>query len=1068
MTLRLTDPVSYAEPIDHWPIPRASKYIASPDLERLCRDIERYSRRRVSGRSYLIAGHRGVGKTSLAMRAVKIVATRVMTESVLQTSSYLDGGPFQRPLLVKLEGPSMLAETRVRAEMATKPPKKAPDKPAPEKEGADAGEDAEEDERQAPCEDQGDARAHAALVQITIGLYRALAAEAATGFRAHALCSADQPPGDQLERAAQLALDLDGGAEAGRLREYWAALGRLDKGVFWPESSDDSFAMHGMHDQGLREITALATAAQAFQVCTGRIRYETKVKDSLVRQRISELKASSDIREALNRLGTLGLGALTGVSILASVNSGGAALAGGLAVWLLGSITLNRSEKRTRTNDRHIDYSFIRDTSPETLGRDLPVVIERVREAGLAPVFVIDELDKVPDAPKALSDIVGKLKHLIADYGFFCFLVNRDCFDAIESKVRNHSYPSEHTLFGARMLLRPDPAATLSYLLDLIEFDPAEPQAGQARAAFALTAMHAAQLNFTDLMRQLSRSQHGKPNTIGTISELVAQRKLIIASFQLAIDETLRNALVVERMDDDPVFAQLAMDTVYYPARCLRKGVFIIDPSAEALRDHLVQRMTQDGGRDTPLKDGDAAEAAIVFPLSDADLGRLHTALVDMLRTLADLDTLRIRLGQRNASGLEGDPLPGDYRLASIPPVDVAGVCEELVDGRFRFLFGADGESLRRDPTVLTRNDKARAKQLIAYARELKSLISESGTSLDELARTPLLESVAASTIDEAIAELETAIRLNEANAEVFQHLSTLDRLAAEIRRNDEPLGALLLIVASLRRDVPEAELILPSITRLIRFQSPPNRWIKGREQAPNHPVAHEEKKLRSWRKEFGKWLLPAPGIGNHLGSGIAPYMMVTEPLRRYFRSASKPPLLEVTYSMLIDAVRGTLPASALTSDMRRMTVDDWTSLALDACPAPQQEGAQAPYWMLIAALRGLGFGREALLALADTDLGPSLIDSGFVVETQGMTSEACFDLAMEFAEDAPPRRAGILVIQDAETGFGASPPNRKVPALVVDVLQYQGYIQVFEWLTALGIIVGRTVGADSVNEIDL
>ena len=1060
MTLRLADPLTYNTTLDDWPLPPTSKFMESQELQRLRQDIDRHVRGRAGGRSYLIAGHRGVGKTSLTTMAVELLASTILLESVRETTAFFGDGPLHRPLLVKLEGPSMLEEQRIPTAKPTPGPKPADRKPGAKDDGKD---DEESDEGETPPADGTVAAgAHAALVQITIGLYRALAAEAAKGFRAHALSTADVPLGDRPERAAQLALDLDGGVDAGRLRGYWTGIGRLTGGVFWPPLADANSTKKAVPDQGVREITALATAAQAFQVCTGRISYATKVKDSLLRSRIRELKGSSDIRQALRQLGTLGIGALTGVSILAATGTGPSALVGGLAVWLLGSLTISWSDKRTRTDTRSVDYSFIRDSSLATLGRDLPVVIQRVREAGLVPVFVIDELDKIPDAPRALADLIAQLKHLIADYGFFCFLVNRDCFETIEDKVRNYSYPSEHTLFGERLLLRPNPAFMLAYLLDLIAFDGEDPQTGHARAAFALNAMHEARLNLTDLRRFLSRFQRNEKMEIGTIAELTAQRRLIVASVQLAIDETLRDPLLTERMDDDPLFAQLAMDCVYYPSRLWQKDILVIDPSADALRAHLQLRMQQASAE--PPQDPAHPPAPASFPLSDHDLGRLQGALVSMLRLLTNTEQLRKKLGDRNASGIDGVPILGDYRLASIPPANVSAICEELSDGRFRFLFTGTGEPAEGDPWVMTREEKVRAKQLLAYVDELQLMVRESSTTLDELALTPFLESVAASTIGDAQAEVRAGLRLGEANAEIRQHIETLERLVAEVKRNGAALGSLLLLSASLRRDAPNAVSIVPKILRLVRFQKPPAQWVSGLQDRPVYKLPGDQPNLKTWRQDFRKWLLPSPGTVPW--TPITPYTTLIDPFRSYFANGKKGGELLVDYPTLLEAVRGNLPATALRADLSRMSADDWSALALAAVPRRRVKATPAPYWMLILALRGLGFGQDALLKLADRELGQSLHESGFMVETEGMTAEVCFALALEFARDAPKRRGGILVIDGPENKFGAHIPNQKLPALVVDILDFKDYLPFLEWLIALDVIVGRTVGLDRETEI--
>jgi hypothetical protein len=86
------------------------------------------------------------------------------------------------------------------------------------------------------------------------------------------------------------------------------------------------------------------------------------------------------------------------------------------------TLTSARAHRQTVSTE----YHFLRDRSVETLDRELPLVIERIRDAGLAPVFLIDELDKIDDLESSMAQLVQRMKHLVADYSFFCFLTDRD------------------------------------------------------------------------------------------------------------------------------------------------------------------------------------------------------------------------------------------------------------------------------------------------------------------------------------------------------------------------------------------------------------------------------------------------------------------------------------------------------------------------------------------------------------------------------------------------------------------------------------------------------------------
>ena len=1067
--LCLIDASRYPDPLDDWPLPLAVPFIESRELAWLKQDLESYARGRVRGRSYLIAGHRGAGKTALVQHAVDLLAATVMSESVKENAD-LPVGPFQRPLLVKLHGPSMLEEMRPAdaagdaAAGAANPNGKpaAADAATPKVKAAGEENAATAATGEPAAGVSVTPGAHAALVQVTIGLYRALATEAATGFRAHARWATRKRASDQAELAAQLALDLDSGASAGRLRGYWSALGRLTSGVIWPVSAGPALAAHGMADQGLREIIALATAAQAFQVCTGRTSYAESSKDHLVRKELAKLKGESDIKQALTQLGTLGLGALTGVSLLGVAGGTGVvgtpgALIGGLAVWLLGSLGLRWSHSRTRTNDRSVDYSFIRDSTLATLGRDLPVVINRVREAGLAPVFVVDELDKVDDAPNALAGLIAKLKHIVADFGFFCFLVNRDCYEEIEARIRATAYPTEHTLFSDRLLLRPDPDSMLRYLADLVGFETTDVQAGLARATFGLVAIHEARLNLTELMRVLAHAARPGTRELGDSGALTSQRRLVQATVQLAIGEVLRSPALLGRMEASPAFAQLAIDALYYPSRLRDDGIRDIDPSHEKLRVYLAERRRASTGHQVQ---GDGREGAV----SHSDLDILQEHLVQLLTSLCDIDLLRLALGDRNASKATGEPKPGDVRLADVPPRDVKAICERLQDGRFRFLFTRDGDAFKTNPGRLDPDRRNEIEAALGYARAFHSLVDGLGLNLDQLARTPLIASVASDSFARAVAAVELALRVGIDNPDVQQHFSTIERLRGEVVANAEKLGELFLIAASLSRDVDQQAPVLPAIIRLIRFDREPRRWIRGLQQRPVHALPDDLDGLENWTQDHVSWLLPAPGSVTLNASPDFPWL--AERLRAAFADPRGDSVIEPDYALLLQAVRGELPATALAWNLTTLTAGDWSRLALSAVPT-RDSPASAPYWLFIAALRGLGFGHTALEELSAPETAEDLKATpfGWRFEVEGMTSSDCLAIARGFAGGAEDRPPGLLVIEHEGERFGSDPPSQKRPVLIVDARDVADYRPVLNWLLANGILAGRSIGPGDDTE---
>lgn len=281
--------------LEEWRFDARPFFMRSNAYETLVRELRAYVRGEISGRSFLIAAHRGVGKTSLVLRVVEDL-DREARRSAMETT----GGLPRRPLLVKLHGSTLLTP------------------PAP-----DNGITPRPTAAHTPS-------AETALQQITIALYRSLAGEIADAFARHARDAASRPGGpmDLLELAAQLTLDLDLAPDLAALRGYWQRLDRLDTGVLWPGTVGRRMAMEGMADRGMREIVALATANQAFQVCAGRVETSQRAKGSAERMAQMENAGRIDAKDAANKLFGLIAGGLVGGALLKSAPAGVAATAG--------------------------------------------------------------------------------------------------------------------------------------------------------------------------------------------------------------------------------------------------------------------------------------------------------------------------------------------------------------------------------------------------------------------------------------------------------------------------------------------------------------------------------------------------------------------------------------------------------------------------------------------------------------------------------------------------------------------------------------------------------------------
>src|SRR4051794_38593786 len=91
----------YIEPLSLASESQTTIVIESDAYRQVCTDLEMYTNGEILGRSFLIAGHRGAGKTTMLRHAVREVASRIQNRG--QTS-----GQWARPLFIALHGPDLL------------------------------------------------------------------------------------------------------------------------------------------------------------------------------------------------------------------------------------------------------------------------------------------------------------------------------------------------------------------------------------------------------------------------------------------------------------------------------------------------------------------------------------------------------------------------------------------------------------------------------------------------------------------------------------------------------------------------------------------------------------------------------------------------------------------------------------------------------------------------------------------------------------------------------------------------------------------------------------------------
>ena len=620
----------------------------------LARELERYTTGEVIGRSFLISGHRGSGKTTLVHKAIQDVRPR--------PGSLI-------PLLVPLHGPALLksdAVTRV----------------------SDRGDKGAEDKMKQATGTTPPAGAQPAnpakpepfdptlqfLQQITICLYRALAKELTRSFGKRLaarrrqwilptkLFGRDFSP----EVVGELVLELDDAPDFHVLRKLWKKAGFHKHGVLFEgynlRARKDPDGRNTSQDQGVRELVALSTAAQAYRKVSGEYEKSEVGKSTDEKEISTEVKLGVQAKELKNLILTLVSGGAVGAAYFMAEFS---VLVAGITA-VIASLSMNaglnltRSEKKTKSFTK--EHSFIRDTSVATLDRELPILVERIREAGLAPIFVVDELDKIRPLADPMKILVQNLKHIVTERAFFCFLTDRDYFEHLKDMARRTPYPREHTYFSHRLFVLYRPRDLHKYLDRLLVThgagrgtDEASDQADLATTSYLI--LQRAMLHVFDLRRELSKICDSDGQiTLGPGETRTNLGYRLTIMMQLALELVLEGDALRDRLDQDPHFGQLAYDTLYYISRKWEESQEQLDLSDGAITNYLGTRMRLDsegiamrGDSETDKQDGEGAwdnpdngattaeksgsGSQTRLPLSNIDLDFLF----DEVRTLAAL-----------------------------------------------------------------------------------------------------------------------------------------------------------------------------------------------------------------------------------------------------------------------------------------------------------------------------------------------------------------------------------------------------------------------------------------------
>jgi Cdc6-like AAA superfamily ATPase len=548
----------------------------SNEYRRLYRDLERYTVGQISGRSYLIAGHRGSGKTMIVYKAIEDLKRDCEDKRC-------------RPLLVRLHGPDLLPpETRPVAPVAASKPDNVtvPADPVTTASPAPAASKPE-------TTTKTDAEMINVLTQMMKYLFREVSDEFRKRFRESA--SLLNPPGlkrqELLEIAAQLDLEIADGPSASRLRSFWHRMGVLGQGVLFPNVVDhpEPLAINdpamlsetprketSPTDFGLQEILVLSFLGQAYQVISGTIEEKQKQSEASKNQSSSTISTAYELKNLLAPVAGLLTGGLVGLGL--GIPDPVSAVLLGLLTGAVVSIGFSYSSTRSKTRELSLESVFIKDRSVASLSGVLPVLVKRIRDIGLAPIFVVDELDKVQGLENRMQQLVKHLKFLVTENSFTCFLTDRRYLAYLNRQASQFAYAREYTYFSDHLLVLYHPMELRAFIKEVLDTTaPTRSQVGDLTPSeqlnkdeedverIAYVLLHRSRMHPIDLRRQIDVLTNKQSFTMEDSFPSPRYRFEIL--MQVAIEWLLDGEDVQTQIAGNAYSRQVVYDALYYPSR---------------------------------------------------------------------------------------------------------------------------------------------------------------------------------------------------------------------------------------------------------------------------------------------------------------------------------------------------------------------------------------------------------------------------------------------------------------------------------------------------------------------
>lgn len=919
----------------------------------LINELRRYCNQEIAGRSFLIAGHRGAGKTTLTGQAFY----EVRRENERLNSSV-------RPLFVLLHGPSLFQE-------------------------AAAG---VTDQRKA---------LQITLEQIVLSLHRAVAHEVSACYRQRALASPPALRAERLEMAAQLEIELWECPTASRLRELWSRAGVLREGVFFSPIPEDATGLDKeaarREDQGLLELTALSGVCEAYRRISGIFtRQETQQQSNSLKSSLS-FAIDSTGKNLFAPLMSVLSGGLAGAGVFLDKGSWLPATLAGFLVALGTSAIFKATSDRARERSLSSQQTFQFNFDVDTLDRVIPMLIRRLLMAGIAPMFVVDELDKLDDSAGQVRWTIGHLKKLVSEQAFFCFLTDRRYFEEMAVRADKEAYSIESSYFSHRLFVSFEPSDLHRYLDNVLvtesiappnlappAADPASEGAAETKAAeLALQGpikdeeldrqvltwilLYRSQMHALDLRRLLDEEvRRIGPGEVRTSVEF-----RLNLTVQVGIEMIL--ASLGPRLRREPEFARLAYDALYYLPRIWKTSeeANLGTEGREPFRQYLAKRSGAAAGEDN-------------FTIAEDDLNLLFDQVGDLAELLASPDVFRqtFENWERVREGLElnstGILLSQVLRLDSPEPL-----LHSSTKGIYVWRYRPDGSAnyfvLFTDPAAPV-NWEEDLEWVTAFASAVERLSSGeiNFTTLSSQFRI-LPISPAWSNVRKAMHHIQQAIDAGDQGS-AHRHFFLLRRYADLLRQAGSTITDAILCGAVVGKAADVSSLGKRILLGLSAISSA-YRFSEKEDVA----IAEDLRKLRHSLAERWPWMQPfvEASPNSEATKSMDWYPKLEEALHEIERSDFLAPhhlpdlrqrLEEPLFSRLeaffgrseihrpgLDEIIGFAAGVRLSQliklDLRKMALVDWSdALWASIEDRTPEDSLHCPLWLTWISLRILGF----------------------------------------------------------------------------------------------------------------